>query len=276
MTIAPSSANTLKALLGDRFLCAACGRHHNPDSRLIPTCQRRLVHQQIDFDRYYSWGPSLSPYDCRLQWYIAQRRLTAPEITIIEQLLTEIRQCAVYDTFDAATLAELTSPDGTALLAARYEQWQRTIAARMAQAQADSDRLIQHLETLLPLPYPTNYPTGHYRDGQRRWTPDPSSQAEIDRVAALFTPPAKIRRFERYMTLAGHLPPGLPTIHRRSRNRVDPNLLGLDPTFWQSATLSKNRLQLRTTFFALTQRDPTQRSPRTPQQQTLVQLSLFE
>jgi hypothetical protein len=292
MATAPSSADTLKALLGDRFLCAACKRHHNPDSRLIHVCERQLSSQYLLRDqRYSSWAPFTRHYYQRLEWYTAQRRLTESETTIIEQLLTEIQHQAVYNDFGHATLTELASPNPAPLLLARYEQWRQTTDAQIAQARADSNRLIQHLEALLPLPYPVEPPTGRYRDDQHRWTPDPSSQAEIDRVASLFTPSATIRRFEQYMILAGPMPPALPTIRRYSSNRIDPNLLGLDQTFWRPATLSNNRLQLRTHFFTLTQQDPTPRSLRSsqrqipahhplptlpPQQQTPVQLSLFE
>lgn len=268
MTIASPAGNALKGLLGDRFLCMVCQLHHTPNSRLIAVCQRKFALQELHAlraDHHQWWRPYTQPYYARLQWYTAQLRLTESETKIINELLTEINTCAVRESFDSATLAEIASPDGKALLAARYAQWKQTTDAQIAQAKVDSDSLIQQLETLLPLPYPADSPNGNSHNYPRRtapkWTPAPSSQAEIDRVAALFSPPAKITRSGYRIILTGAVPNGLRDLASYRHNRIDLELLGLDSTFWHHAELSerRKRLKLRTRSFALT-------SPESPEE----------
>ncbi len=286
MTTVSPAANALKVLLGDRFLCMVCQRHHTPNSRLIAACRRKLALQalrELRADDHRTWRPLIDHYYARLKWYTAQRRITESETKIINELLTEINKCAVRESFGSATLAEIASPDGKALLAARYAQWKQTVDAQIARAAADSDQLVQRLATLLPLPYPADLPTGNSRNHPRRsapqWTPAPSSQAEIDRVAALFSPPAKVTRSGYRLILTGAVPDGLPDIASYRRTGVDLELLGLDSTFWHHAELSdrRKRLKLRTRSFALTSPEP----PKTPPQPTLeplpkpVQLLLF-
>lgn len=265
MTTASPAANTLRVLLGDRFLCGVCKQHHTPNSRLIAACRRKLAFQELRelrADDHRSWRPLIDHYYARLKWYTAQRRLTESETKIITQLLTEIQQCTIYKSFGSATLAEIASPDGKALLAARYAQWKQTVDAQIARAAADSDQLVQRLETLLPLPYPADPPTGNSQNNPRRkpphWTPAPSSQAEIDRVAALFSPPAKITRSGYRIILTGAVPNRLPDITSYRHNGVDLELLGLDSTFWHHAELSdrRKRLKLCTRSFALTSPEP--------------------
>lgn len=293
MTIASPAGNALKGLLGDRFLCMVCQLHHSPNSRLIAVCQRKFALQELHAlhaNHHQWWRPYTQPYYARLQWYTAQLRLNESETKIINELLTEINKCAVHESFGSATLAEIAGPDGKTLLAARYAHWKQTTDAQIAQAKADSDSFIQQLETLLPLPYPADSPTGNSHNNPRRtppqWTPVPSSQAEIDRVAALFSPPAKVTRSGYRLILTGAIPDWLSNIIPYPRNRIDLELVGLDSTFWQNAKLSGNRkrLKLHTRPFALTSPEPPEKPDepsKTPPQPSSepppkpVQLSLF-
>lgn len=263
--VSPDAAsNSLKAILGGAFSCGQCGRHHDPNSRLIPVCQRRLPHKYLEHVEV-SWWLRDHAYWARHQWREHNGYPTQDALQTVTALLGQLSRTSVHKEFGPATLLELVAPDARELLLARHARWRSDAERDVERAKAQADALLGQLETALPPPHPAG-PPRCYTDGREAsWTPTPKSQAELSRVAALFTPPMRTTQLGQRIALRAAWPRrhlshqdrhqliakafSAPYLSRRRHKVIIIDGLGLDPAFWESAEMTRTRFTLTTRPF---------------------------